>query len=107
MIFDIAYISSIVSRIFHTFVTTLSKSTVMLWRFSSAAKIRGRTAATFISLDLLISALRLAKTSLQEEGKTSRKNRTETQWSQFQAMKIFSNAIFGIFQMNVCPELNH
>lgn len=78
MIFDIAYISSIVSRIFHTFVTTLSKSTVMLWRFSSAAKIRGRTAATFISLDLLISALRLDKTSLQER-KTSRKNRTSVE----------------------------
>lgn len=93
MIFDIAYISRIVSKIFHTFVTTLSKSTVMLWRFSSAAKIRGRAAATFISLDLLISALRLDKTSLQE-GKTSRKNRTEPQWSQFQAMKIVIFASF-------------
>lgn len=64
----------------------------MLWRFSSAAKISGRTAATFISLDLLISALRFAKTSLRRAGGPKRIDHNSS-GVQFQAMKIFSHVI--------------
>lgn len=50
-----------------TFVTALSRSTTMLWRFSSAAKISGRTAWTLDPLNVSITDLRSARTSLQNE----------------------------------------
>lgn len=48
-----------------TFMTILSKSTTMLWRFSSAAKTSGRTEDIFSPLDSSITDLRLSKDSLQ------------------------------------------
>lgn len=50
-----------------TFVITLSKSTTMLCRFSSAANTSGRTADIFRPLDLSITDFRLSKASLQVE----------------------------------------
>lgn len=50
-----------------TLLITLSKSTTMLWRFSSAAKTKGRTAEIFNCLDSSIADFRLAKDSLQGE----------------------------------------
>lgn len=47
-----------------TLSTALSKSTVMLWRFSSAARIIGRSAVTFESFVESISALRECSESL-------------------------------------------
>lgn len=46
-------------------MTILSKSTTMLWRFSSAAKTSGRTEDIFSPLDSSITDLRLSKDSLQ------------------------------------------